>query len=144
MFRLYEPTMRQILTYLQRLPAAKQVLWCYLIWYMVMVSFHFDAAPRIWLSSLGISAVIGVGLILSVSGHGGPDAWTRARLFIMPFCVSSFAALIKDRGFVLIFSPVWREDLVALGFCAGFVLLRYMLGRGLAGASLPAQQSISE
>lgn len=115
--------MRQLLTYLQRLSTAKQVLWCYLIWYLVMVSFHFDPAPRLWLTSVGIGAVIGVGLILSVSGNGRPDFWTTARLFLMPLCVSSFSALIKDRGFVLIFSPVWREDVLALSACAGFISL---------------------
>lgn len=115
--------MRQLLTYLQHLPAAKQVLWCYLAWYLVIVSFHFDPTLRIWLTSLGISAVIGIGLILSVSGNGRPDFWTTARLFLMPFCVSSFSALIKDRGFVLIFSPIWREDVLALAVCAAFVCL---------------------
>jgi hypothetical protein len=118
--------MRLLLSYFQHLPAAKQVLWCYLIWYLSMVTFHFDATPRIWLTSLGISAVIGVGLLLSVSGNGKPDFWTTARLFLMPFCVSSFSALVKDRGFVLIFSPVWRDDLIAVGTCAGFVLLCYL------------------
>jgi hypothetical protein len=116
----------QPLNYLRRLPTAKQILWCYLIWYVVMVAFHFDATPRIWITSLGISAVIGVGLILSVSGNGTPDFWTTARLFLMPFCVSSFSALVKGQGFVLVFSPVWREDLIAAGACAGVVLLCYL------------------
>ncbi len=118
--------MHRLLTYLRQLPATQQILWCYLTWYLVMVIFHFDPAPRLWLTSLGISVVIGIGLILSVSGNGKPDFWTTVRLFLMPFCVSSFAALVKDRGFVLIFSPVWREDLLALGACAGFVLLCYL------------------
>ncbi len=118
-------------------------MWCYLIWYLVMVAFHFDPAPRIWLTSLGISAVIGIGLILSVSGNGRPDLWTTARLFLMPFCVSSFSALIKDRGFVLIFSPVWSEDLFALGACGAFVLVCYGVRR-TAIASAPAQQGIAE
>lgn len=115
--------MHRLLIYLRHLSTAKQILWCYLTWYLAMVTFHFDATPRIWITSLGISAVIGVGLILSVSGNGKPDFWTTARLFLMPFCVSSFSALVKDRGFVLIFSPVWREDLIALAICAAFVLL---------------------
>lgn len=136
--------MHHLLTYLRQLPAGKQVLWCYLIWYLVMVAFHFDPAPRLWLSSLGISAVIGIGLILSVSGHGKPDFWTLVRLFLMPFCVSSFAALIKDRGFVLIASPVWREDLIALGACAGFVLLCFLMRRLSLVQSTSSQQSIAE
>jgi hypothetical protein len=47
----------------------------------------------------------------------------------MPFCVSSFSGLVKDHGFVLIFSPVWREDLIALAACAGFVLLCFLTRR---------------
>lgn len=119
--------MHRLLTYLRQLATAKQVLWCYLIWYVVMAVFHFDAALRIWVTSLGISIVIGIGLILSVSGNGKPDFWTTARLFLMPLCVSSFSALVKDHGFILIFSPVWREDAIAVTACAGFVLLCYLV-----------------
>jgi hypothetical protein len=116
-----------LLRYLRQLPAAKQILWCYLFWWLAMVVFHFDPTPRIWLTSFGISMVIGVGLILSVSGKGKPDFWTTARLFLMPFCVSSFSALIKGLGFVVIFSPVWREDAVAAAGCGAFLLLCYSL-----------------
>jgi len=112
--------------YLRQLSTAKQVLWCYLIWYLSMVTFHFDYTPRIWITSLGISAAIGVGLILSVSGNGKLDFWTTARLFLMPFCVSSFSALVKGQGFVLIFSRVWREDVIAAGACVAFVSLCYL------------------
>jgi hypothetical protein len=116
---------KSLLEYLRTLATAKQVLWCYLLWYVVMMAFHFDAAPRLWLNSLGISVVIGIGLILSVSGSGKPDFWTTARLFLMPFCVSTFSASIKGQGFVLVFSPAWREDLLALAVCSGFLLLCY-------------------
>lgn len=115
--------MKPLLNYLRTLPTAKQVLWCYLTWWSAMVAFHFDASPRLWLTSLGISMVIGIGLILSVSGNGKPDFWTTVRLFLMPFCVSSFSALIKGLGFTLIFSPLWRENLIALMSCAAFLLV---------------------
>lgn len=60
----------------------------------------------IWLNSVGISFVIDIALMLSVNGSSArADPWQTFRLFLMPFCVSSFAALIKDRGFVLIFPP---------------------------------------
>jgi hypothetical protein len=36
----------------------------------------------------------------------------------MPFCVSSFAALVKGKGFVLIFSPRIEEIGIAVGLCA--------------------------
>lgn len=110
------------LRYLQQLGVGRAVLWCYLIWYLAMAAFHFDPSPRLWLSSLGISAVIGTGLVLSVSGPGAarPRGWPLLRLFLMPFCVSSFSALIKDRGFILIFSPVWQETATALALCLLF------------------------
>lgn len=131
-------------TYLRELPFAKQTLWCYLIWYLVMVALHFEPAPRLWLTSLGISVVIGIGLILSVSGNGKPDVWTKARLFLMPFCVSSFSALIKEHGFVLIFSPLWREDLLALGACASFVLVCHGLRHAVVATSAPTQQRVAK
>jgi hypothetical protein len=121
--------MQLTMIYLRALPTAKQILWCYLIWWLVMVTFHFDPALSIWITSLGISLVIGFGLILSVSGSGKPDFWTTVRLFLMPFCVSSFSALVKGQGFVLVFSPAWREDLIAIGACATFLLLCFLLRR---------------
>lgn len=110
--------------YLSNLSTGKMVLWCYLIWYWVTLAYHFDPSPRLWLNSLGISAVIGLALILSVSTPGGVqsiDRWQKARLFIMPFCVSSFASLTKNQGFVLVFSSNVRELFTALACCAGFV-----------------------
>ncbi len=114
-----------MLRYLANLSAAKVALWCFLIWYLAAVCGHFDAAPAIWLNALGISAIVGVALYLSVRepGKPPPDRWTVLRLFLMPFCVSSFSQLIKGRGFVLVFAPTWRENLVALACCAAFLLL---------------------
>ena len=40
----------------------------------------------------------------------------------MPFCVSSFSALIKGKGFVLVFPPDVHEITIALAACALFVL----------------------
>ncbi|MGE0115809.1 MAG: hypothetical protein AB7T07_13110 [Steroidobacteraceae bacterium] len=111
-----------------------------------MTVCHFDPAPRLWLTSLGISGVIGFGLILSVSGGGQlrRDFWVIARLFLMPFCVSSFSALVKDRGFMLILSPQWHENVIALAGCAGFVLLCFMVRRFGVPLSAPAQKRIAE
>lgn len=116
--------MSSALRYLAQLRAPKTILWCYLIWYFAIAAFYFDPRPALWINSLGISAVIGTALVLSVlppAGLRAMDKWAVARLFMMPFCVSSFAALIKDRGFVLVFSPNLRENLIALGACAAFV-----------------------
>jgi hypothetical protein len=110
--------------YLITLSLGRAVLWCYLIWYLVMVAFHFEPSLRLWMTSLGISAVIGVGLLLSVStpGRAVPrDRWQVTRLFLMPFCVSSFSALIKDSGFILIFSPRLGETVLAVFCCGAFL-----------------------
>jgi hypothetical protein len=114
--------MTRLLRYLHQLNTAKQILWCYLIWYLTMSACYFDPAIHIWMTSLGVSVVIGIALILSVSNgnHSRPDRWTIARLFMMPFCVSSFSALVKDHGFILILSPHWQEDALAIGLCAMF------------------------
>jgi hypothetical protein len=111
------------LRYLSALKPGKIVLWCFLIWYLATVFHHFDATPSIWLNALGISAIIGVALYLSVRepGRPPPDRWTIMRLLLMPFCVSSFSQLIKGKGFVLIFPPSVHEIAVSLAACAVFV-----------------------
>ena len=113
------------LAYLAKLTPPRIVLWCYLIWWLFTVSRHFDPSPRLWLSSLGLSAIIGTALYLSTAYAGKArttlDRWQIFRLYLMPFCVSSFAALIKDRGFVLVFEPELRTNLQGLGYCAAFV-----------------------
>jgi branched-subunit amino acid ABC-type transport system permease component len=112
-----------VLRYFANLTTGKVVLWCFLIWYLATVVHHFDATPGIWLNALGISAIIGVALYLSVlePGKPRPDRWTVMRLFLMPFCVSSFSQLIKGKGFVLVFPPSLLENAVALVACAAFV-----------------------
>ena len=115
--------------YLANLSPGKIVLWCFLIWYLATVIHHFDAAPSIWLNAAGISVIIGAALYLSVHepGRRAPDRWTLFRLFLMPFCVSSFSQLIKGKGFVLVFPPSLHENLISLAACAVFVLLVWIL-----------------
>ena len=109
--------------YLASLTAGRTALWCYFIWYCLTVAFHFDPAPSIWLNALGISAIIGVALHLSVRepGRPPPDRWQTFRLFLTPFCVSSFSQLIKGRGFVLVFPPDLHEIAISLAACAVFL-----------------------
>jgi hypothetical protein len=112
--------------YLAGITAPRQVLWCYLIWWLFVAASHFDPSPRLWLSSLGISGIIGTGLYLSTV-HGGRartqlEPWQVVRLYLMPLCVSSFAALIKGHGFVLVFYPTLAENVWPVLACATFVL----------------------
>jgi len=109
--------------YLRQLDKARLILWCYAIWYAVVLVRYFDPNLQLWLTSLGLSAIIGCALLLSTRAAIGTTRmarWGVFRLFLMPFCVSSFAALVKGRGFVLVFSPQLLENLLALGLCAVF------------------------
>lgn len=95
------PLLTPAARYFANLSNGKLVLWCYLIWYANAVLHHFDPSPTIWLNSVGLSALIGVALILSVGAKPsvGVDKWQTFRLFAMPFGVSSFSSLIKGKGF---------------------------------------------
>ena len=107
--------------YLANLSGGRIILWCYLIWYSFFVARYFDPDRQLWLTSVGISAIVGVALVISTwDGSAGLRSWQTFRLFLMPFCVSSFSALVKGRGFILIFSPRRSENLLALGICVAF------------------------
>jgi len=114
-----------LIRYLAALRSGMLVLWCYLIWYVVTVVNHFDPNPRLWLNSLGISVLIGMALVLSVGAEALRNAgpWATVRLFLMPFCVSSFASLIKGKGFLLVIPPTGPEQAASFGACAAFLLL---------------------
>jgi hypothetical protein len=114
-----------MLSYIANLSKGKTVLWCYLLWYLVNLTYYFDPAPRIWLNSVGISAIIGFALMLSVASTAATkvDHWQTFRLFAMPFCVSSFSSLIKGQGFLFVFPPQPLQLLACLAACAAFVLL---------------------
>ncbi len=117
--------------YLATLSRGRLILWCYFIWYLVVLVRYFDPSARLWLTSLGLSCIIGFALYLSTAGSGTTkvrlDRWQIFRLFLMPFCVSSFAALVKGKDFVLIFSPKPFEILLALGLCAALCLVVFTL-----------------
>ena len=113
--------------YLENLSAGNIALWCYLIWYLGVVSLYFDPSPAIWLNSVGISAVIGTALVLSIGGLSKIHRWQIIRLFAMPFCVSSFSALIKGRNFVLIFPSNVAQLGGLIAACGAFVLFALAL-----------------
>jgi hypothetical protein len=116
--------MKGLIQYLYEIQLDKAILWCYLIWYIIVVFFHFDPSVKIWINSIGISAVIGTDLMLSVSSSKGKrDHWQAFRLYLMPFCVSSFSALIKEQGFIIFISPNFTETIVSVSCCGLFLLL---------------------
>lgn len=123
--------MKSVNDYFSHIKPGKLILWYYLIWYFTTVYFHFDPNPKIWINALGISLVIGIALVLSVGAGQSliANPWQTFRLFWMPFAVSSFSSLIKDREFFVIFSPDIYETLIALGMCSlltlWIVLLRF-------------------
>ena len=124
--------MRSLVSYLRGLSAGRLVLWCYLIWYAVVLVRYFDDSPRLWLTSLGLSVIIGVALYISTTAGKNNvklDRWQTFRLFLMPFCVSSFAALVKGHGFILIFSPHWEEIATAAALCAALCAVVALLKR---------------
>lgn len=133
--------MRSLIGYLAKLTLPRVVLWCYLIWYLVMARSYFDPSPRLWLTSAGLSLVIGTALVLSVVcvPHAPRlDRWQTMRLFLIPFCVSSFSALVKDHGFILIFSPRLAESALAFALCAAFVGVVALMRRWMVRPPDPA------
>ena len=112
----------KLIPYLAKLSKGRLILWCYFIWYLVVLVRYFDPSPRLWLTSLGLSLIIGFALFISTTAAGEQkltlEHWQVIRLYLMPFCVSSFSALVKGRGFFLIFSPNQNENLIAVGLCA--------------------------
>lgn len=121
--------MKFLIQYLYEIKLGKAILWCYLIWYVVVVCFYFDPSPNVWINSIGISAVIGTGLLLSVSSGetGKKDHWQTFRLYLMPFCVSSFSALIKGQGFIVFVSPKIKETLVLVLCCTLFLVVIFVV-----------------
>lgn len=130
--------------YLKNLSTGRIVLWCYAIWYGVNVWNHFDPKPRLWFTSVGLSAIIGCALLLSTatsrSAKTKLDGWVVFRLFLMPFCVSSFAALVKDAGYILIFPPNTRENLLGLGFILAFLAVVWLVKNLGASATADTRQ----
>jgi hypothetical protein len=122
-----------LIRYLRNLSTGRLVLWCYLIWYGVVLARYFDPSLRLWLTSLGLSIIIGFALFLSTTAASDNpvklDFWQTFRLFLMPFCVSSFAALVKGKGFILIFSPRPFEILLAAALCGVLCMIVLALKR---------------
>jgi hypothetical protein len=116
-----------LIRYLSNLSNGRLILWCYFIWYLVVLVRYFDPAPRLWLTSCGLSLIIGFALFISTTAASKNkvklEFWQTIRLFMMPFCVSSFSALVKGKGFILIFSPRPKEIGIAVAICASLCVV---------------------
>ncbi len=113
-----------MIRYLARMETTSLILWCYLFWYIAIIVQYFDPAPGLWLSSVGIAFLIGFALNLAAKQKGQkPDKRVVIRLYLFPFCVSSYSALIKGKGFILLFPTEAKPLLVAIGTCCTFIVL---------------------
>lgn len=125
-----------VIRYFARLRVPKLVLWCYLAWYVTVSACYLDPSPVIWLTALGMSAVIGVALIFATKVPGQPmERWTVFRLFLFPFCVSSYSALIKGKGFFLIFPTEAKPLLAGIAACIAMLVFQASCRRVVAGKS---------
>ena len=117
--------------YIEDLTTGRIILWCYFIWYLVVAALYFEPSLKLWLTSLGLSLFVGTALCVNAaSGAGGKASlgrWQAFRFYLIPFCVSSFSSLVKDRGFILIFSPRLSDELTALAIYAIFGLLIFIV-----------------
>ena len=112
------------ISYFCQLKFHQTILWSYFVWYLAIVSMYFDSSVTLWLSSIGLSGIIGFALLLATKqGNVKQDPWVRYRLFIFPFCVSSYSALIKDAGFFLVFPTNLTHLSVASCAVLGFLLI---------------------
>lgn len=119
--------------YFQTLPMGILTLWCYVIWYVVMATYYFKADFALWRNSIGLSLIVGIALVLAT----GPisleriqkNSWQVIRLFLCPFFVSSFSSLTQGKGFLLLISPIFEENLLAFNLCFFFCALVYSIKR---------------
>jgi hypothetical protein len=122
-----------MIDYFAKAPAGRLILWGYLIWYLTVAVIYFDTNWHLWANSLGISMVVGVALVLSTSPWPLQirelNRWQVMRLFLMPFCVSSYSALIKGQGFVFLFPPSAQENALGFGLVATLVVLVFGIKR---------------
>ena len=121
--------LQRLLKYLARLTGGRLILWFYLIWYLVVLVRYFDPSPRLWITSLGLSVIIGTALVINANSSAARqriDFWPAFRFYLTPFCVSSFSALVKDKGFYLIFSRNPWELLTAVGVCVALWLTTFI------------------
>lgn len=136
------PARPGLLPYLARLSGGRFVLWCYLFYWAVVIARYFDPSWRLWATSLGLSGIIGFALYLNATRSSAVRVtlgrWPTFRLFLTPFCVSSFSAVARTHGFWLIFSPTsWQGDLAWTAALGGSLGLAALVARRAAHNSAP-------
>jgi hypothetical protein len=95
------------------------------MWSLVVLVRYFDPSMRLWLTSLGLAAIVGTALYISSTAQGNKlGRWQIIRLFLMPFFVSSFAALVKGRGLCWFFHRA-RGRFFSRSDCARCSVLRF-------------------
>src|SRR5262250_2920726 len=76
-----------LIRYLRNLSTGRLILWCYFIWYAVVLVRYFDPNWRLWLTSTGLSLIIGLALYISTAKSGTGkvelETWQVIRLFMM-------------------------------------------------------------
>lgn len=128
--------------YLRELTNPRLILWAYLLWYLIVAEGYFDPSYQIWLNALGIAAFVGFSLYLNlIAGPDKPGFWQTARCFLTPFCVSSFSALVKDKGFFLIFSPDTALNFRGAILIGSFAILVLLLRRTRKPVTEPKENS---
>ena len=124
-----------MIRYLAGISSGRFVLWCYFIYWIVIVVRYFEASIQIWLTSLGLSAIIGFALYINTTRSGASRVqlgwWPTFRLFLTPFCVSSFSALVKGKDY-----PRILEAALAAAGC-GALAMAIWLARTTIGRSKP-------
>ncbi|MBI5771208.1 MAG: hypothetical protein HZA93_25770 [Verrucomicrobia bacterium] len=116
-----------LLRYLSTLDHRRIVLWGAGIWYAALAVRYAERDAALWLRALGIAAIVGSMLVLNAVPTGGRirdvGFWPAFRFFLVPFCVSSFAAFTKGHPFLLIFPTDLAANTTPLGALAVFGLI---------------------
>ncbi len=127
-----------MIAYIAALKLPKLILWCYLAWYVAIVACYFDPMPTLWLSSLGIAGIIGFALTLATQQQNQrAESWIIFRLYLFPFCVSSYSALIKGKGFILLFPCELKSFLCGVLACVAVVCAHLICKRFSGRSYLP-------
>ena len=119
-----------MIRYFSTINYPKRILWCYLVWYIAIVAQYFEPLFSMWVSSIGIAVIIGFALNLATNQKAQiRDRWVVYRLYIFPFCVSSYSALIKDKGFFLLFPTELKPITIATVSCLSFLSFTFLCRR---------------